>query len=960
MATNEYESNPYLILYSPKLKSTMKPADAVGLLDPPQDEAKIGARLAEVERLKDDGVAVTDYERRHYNGKLAEVKAALLDGGSGERKKHIDAARKEIERRFLQELQSYIFGGGRDLLKANLDRVAGKFKRWLKPATAEAVAKSAGYQVVDKIGPTETPLPVPPKPKDWPDKNARDAGVIDKKISEYLSFLGTHEGRAIRNVYEFLNASRTSPLATLQKGLSDAKTQYNTRNASQVNKTPHLQAASSLFLVLDKMLQTDETRRHWERCWALVQIDEELRPVFSTLVIGGKVGADAYLGAVQKCREKGLSAEDAAYYAYEYFVTDKKCPMPARVSTDATPREEVRFCGVCHAANAKSAKVCKGCGSPLEVKCPKCGSMVSLDSTFCSHQGCGFPIGNMPVALTRLKDAELKYARGDFGGAKVAVAEALAFWPGNADCLALQEKISRGLARIHLENIVLSPPMTATVGSTGTVRLGWSAASLKNAALGTERAKISCLVIRKEGGTPSSPTDGDRMVETLSLQFEDTKATPGVIYGYGVFPCYGGVPKIGGVVSPKVVTVCDVSGLKSSSDSGLIRLQWKNPPNAAGVVCVRKQGGIPTSLKDGVRVPVKAEDTGVVDSGLTNRTRYGYRVLAVFKGAAGESICSSGVTCEATPAERPPQVDNLAYEMDGSSCARLTWQPLTSGRGIVKIYVSSAPLPVAGTFVSETDGAFAACSEVRSCNQVVGKAELRPIPTGIVYLTPVTCKDGVAVIGKGVPLLPCVTNLKMIRRNGDLEISWDWPKGCSEVRLLLRTDSMPTSPTDSSARAVTMMQSAYSRDKAYIVRHAGDGTYYCAVYVVAKVNGTPVYSAPQTCVSVGNVERGRISYAFRKKKQFGLFGKADVTLEITSSNGIMPALMLVKKFGAQPLSRNDGVTSLKIPAAMAASCAQLLAASVAEPGAFLKLFLENKSDESSFTINHPSFSEMKI
>ena len=322
-----YESNPYLILYSPKVKSTMKSADAVGLLDPPQDEAKIGARLAEVERLKDDGVSTDDYERRHYNSKLAEVKAALLDGGSGERKKYIDAARKDIERRFLQELQSYIFGGGRDLLKANLDRVAGKFKRWLKPATAEAVAKSAGYQIVDKISSTDMPLPVPPRPKDWPDKVAREAGIIDKNIPVYLSFLGAHEGRTIRNVYEFLKASRMSPLATLQKGLAEAKTQYDTRNASLVNKTPHLLAASSLLRVLDYMLKTDETRRHWERCWALVQIDEEIRPVFSTLVVGGRMNFRNYMLAVGKCREKGLSAEDAEYYVYEYFILEKRAEI---------------------------------------------------------------------------------------------------------------------------------------------------------------------------------------------------------------------------------------------------------------------------------------------------------------------------------------------------------------------------------------------------------------------------------------------------------------------------------------------------------------------------------------------------------------------------------------------------------------------------------------------------------
>ena len=314
-----YESNPYLILYSPRLKSTMKPADAVGLLDPPQDEAKIRARLSEVECLKDDGVAVTDYERRHYNSKLGELKVALLDGGADDRKKHIDAARKEIERRFLQDLQSYILGGGRDLLKANFDRVAGKFKRWLKPATAETIAKGAGYRLVEM----SEFLIIVPKPNDWPNKSERDAGVIDRKIPEYLSFLGGYEGRTIRSVYEFINASPTSPLEVMQKGLMDAKKRYVTDNVSLTNRAPHLQAASSLFRVLDYMLETEESQRRWKRCWALLQIDEVLRPVFSTRIVGGKVRADYYLDAIVKCREKGLSSDDAAYYVFEYFVLNR-------------------------------------------------------------------------------------------------------------------------------------------------------------------------------------------------------------------------------------------------------------------------------------------------------------------------------------------------------------------------------------------------------------------------------------------------------------------------------------------------------------------------------------------------------------------------------------------------------------------------------------------------------------
>ena len=313
-----YESNPYLILFSPKLKSSLKVTDAVGLLDPPRNKAEIQDRWEDVERQKNDKLNNDDYERRHYNSKLADVKAALLDGGEAEREKHIIAARTEMERRFTQSLKNYVSGDSREVLRTDLIRVANGYKRWFNPVNAEGVAKSAGYRVVDKIGPDEIPLPIPKLPSDWPNKDARDAGVIDKRIPEYLTFLGTYEGRNIQDVYEFLNVSRISSLPTLKNALVTMKSGNlykvagTSLNSSKVNSTPHLQAACSLFTVLDQVLNTEESIRHWERCWALRQIDLDLRPVFLSKVIDGRVSVDNYLGAVEKCQEKGLAPDEAA------------------------------------------------------------------------------------------------------------------------------------------------------------------------------------------------------------------------------------------------------------------------------------------------------------------------------------------------------------------------------------------------------------------------------------------------------------------------------------------------------------------------------------------------------------------------------------------------------------------------------------------------------------------------
>lgn len=902
---------------------------------------------------------------KKYASMVPDMRDVLLGGALDQ---EINGALEHVKRE-LAELLDTIAASG-ECTETQVKALCAKVPQF----SEKKIRGMIKVPIVAKSTPKFTPPKKPAEPRVKPTDDA-----TMNKFARLLEVLN------IENIYDFLGCSRTVSFETMRQEASKVSAGVS----KAMTKTAEVSAKGELAGLVLNYFKSAEAKVAYDLALKSYTAQKKLvEDRFPLRCVDKTVSLANYQASIADCRAIGMAQDEAEYFVYHFYCEQRKCPPPT-MPEQAKDLPKVIYCPGCLTSNPEGSESCSNCGMPFKAKCPRCGHMVDLDKPYCSHGGCGFPIGDMPIALSRIKDGNLKFARGDVGGAKIAVAEALVYWPDNADGLKLQRKVLEREAEIkraadkkaeddrreaerkarealaervkqHLNNIAFVGSLTATVGRMGTVGLKWAAATLANATLGTERAKISYLVVRKEGGTPSSPTDGERLTETLNLQHEDTNATPGVIYGYGVFPCYEGVPKKGGISSAKIVTTCDVTGLKATPDSGLIRLQWKNPPNASGVVCVRKQGGIPTSLKDGVPVPVKAGDSGVVDSGLANRTRYGYRVFAVFKGAAGESICSAGVTCEATPAERPPQVDNLAYEMDGSSCARLTWQPLTSGGGIVKIYVSSAPLPVAGTFVSETDGAFAACSEVRSCNQAEGKAELRPVPAGIVYLTPVTCKDGVAVVGKGVPLLPCVSNLKMMRRNGDLEISWDWPKGCSEVRLLLRTDSMPASPDDPLSRGVNVMQATYSRDKAYIVKHAGDGTYYSAVYVVAKVNGKPVYSAPQTCASMGNVGMGKISYAFRKKKKYCLFGKADVTLEITSSNGIMPALMLVKKFGAQPLSRNDGVTGLRIPAANAASGEQLLAASVAEPGAFLKLFLENKSDESRFAINHPPFSEMKI
>ena len=441
-----FETNPYLILYSGVLKPPPRPANA--LLDPPRSAGEIAARWSEVDGRKSDGVGTADYERNVYNAKLPEIKKLLVDCSESERCKWIGEALKEIERRFLERVETFRMGRDPVITKIGLERASAGFARWLKKDTMAELAKRAGYKVVDEVGPAEKPLPVPPKPQDWPDKNQRAMGVIDKNLPKFIAFLAVHENRRMDNVYEFLHAAPTSPLSTLKAKLAEAHAKYNTANASLVNKTPHLQAASSLFRVLDEVFQTDESRRKWERCMVLTRIEERLASSFMARISSGAVSAESYLDAVEKCREEGLSKPDADYYVYEYYIIEKKCPMPRR-AVQKEAQSESRFCGLCHAANPPGAKNCRQCGAPLDVICPnligkpptKCGKKVEYGDGHCPH--CGFAVGDMPLALPLLKEAKDDLAKNDIAEALAKVKRALEYWPTLDDAKKLQSEITK-------------------------------------------------------------------------------------------------------------------------------------------------------------------------------------------------------------------------------------------------------------------------------------------------------------------------------------------------------------------------------------------------------------------------------------------------------------------------------------------------------------------------------------
>ncbi len=821
----------------------------------------------------------------------------------------------------------------------------------------KTIRKMIKVPIVEKTGPV---FKVPKKPADPPIKPT-DNMQMDK-FEKNLTVLGK------KNIYDFLGCSRTST-PTAICGLADAELE-NARKAP--NKTAEVSARQELAGLITSYFKKTDAKEAYDLALKTYIGQKKLVEIFAIRCVSKSIDWKSYQDSIADCRAIGMSQEEAEYFVYDFYCNKRKCPPPSVPDNEKT-QPAVHYCKACLSPNPEGAAACQSCGTPFKVKCPKCGQVVDLDSPYCSK--CSFPVGDMPLALKLLKDGRLMAASGDIAKAERAIDQALVYWPGNSDCLSVKSEIEQRrkkaqaeaeireqrakeeAAKAHLDNISISGVVNAKVSVGRSVELSWPLATIRNPSLRTDSSKITYFVVRKADAVPSDPHDGERLAETQQQRFEDTSCEAGIIYGYSVFPAYGGVPRKGGISSSKVMTVADVVGLTSISDDGEVRLQWRNPPNLAGIKCVRKTGGEPHDLKDGEELRVRSGDQGLVDTGLQNRQVYGYRIFALYRGPDGNQVVSDGVACTASPAERPKILDTLHYEMIEKN-AKLSWTPITGCA--VKLFASQSPIASAGTFVSETDPIFARCENVRDVDQARGEGNWKVPSSGIYYLTPVTCKDGMALVGKAIPVIPCVTNVNVIRRSGNVEVSWDWPRGCDEVRLVWRNDKIPESAFDEAASHVTVTQTAYRRDMAYIVNHAGSSSYYFSVYTLSRVEGKEVCSAPQSCVSVGESERRSLTYSFDKKKKFVFFGANIVTLNIKVSGGGIPELVLVKKFRRQPLSRQDGTVCHRIPATNDFAASIRLPDGVAETGAFLKLFFANADVEPTFRVNHPAFSEMRI
>jgi hypothetical protein len=178
---------------------------------------------------------------------------------------------------------------------------------------------------------------------------------------------------------------------------------------------------------------------------------------------------------------------------------------------------------------------------------------------------------------------------------------------------------------------------------------------------------------------------------------------------------------------------------------------------------------------------------------------------------------------------------------------------------------------------------------------------------------PVTVLGELAAIGT-----PCtvdvrhgsVRSLRLHRRGATVQLTWEWPSGATMARVVWRTSTKPSGPTDPEATVHDVTKVTYESSGVSLPVPAGDHWFgVCTVADgTARSFGPLVLKQESTAPTVlYTVERGSL---WRRNRRV-LVVRGEPGLEL-------PSIVLTAKTSVRPLTADDGEQLLRTDAGAAA------------------------------------------
>lgn len=442
-----------------------------------------------------------------------------------------------------------------------------------------------------------------------------------------------------------------------------------------------------------------------------------------------------------------------------------------------------------------------------------------------------------------------------------------------ADCAEAQEKLQ------------FSPPVAPN----------YIIAEVKGNQINIKWGKIdtqyaSYLLIRKENGIPTSPTDGEIVCETQNNSIIDTKSEVGISYYYAVFSKCGNVlSTYGAITTSPILKVAELDPESISLDIHETHIGF-NIEFPKGVECI-------DIYRDGLLI-MHLMTPSFVDIGLNEDQLYTYKFIAIYSDCIHKKYSSIGITKIISPTAPPKPVELNITETE--EIATISWNKLE--KDILYIYESDKPFNIQENSILNI-----ANIKYKRLDISGNTHQIQKDFCGVQYYLPVTVRDNMGIAGKAVKLISIVKPPKVSFDKNDtfIRVYWQWQYkkySIESVHIEAQIDDATVQQYDIDSKSSPEFKIPFKiKDKSIVISIA-----------TRFVDGKDIYigdAISQTfCLKPAKINFKEV----KSESIFGLISKDKYSLTLESDSEIPCDIELLISEGSTPMNLVDYISYLTI------------------------------------------------
>jgi len=460
-------------------------------------------------------------------------------------------------------------------------------------------------------------------------------------------------------------------------------------------------------------------------------------------------------------------------------------------------------------------------------------------------------------------------------------------------------------------------------------------------------------IIRKKDAKPLGVSDGEILIETTNLTYEDSNATPGISYYYSAYSVRGSTFSDKAVTQGPILLLEDIKELSAIAGDKKISFKWEVSTFAKRVEIFRSDNYADAKYGAGEKL-VSTSLNNFLDANLVNDKQLIYSFYTVFEDCTGKVSISDGITITSVPSAPPLPVTDLSYTIN-NTIINLQWR--SPEKGTVQIIRSQQKL-------NYQEGSLISSDQIRSLGTLVANNSICSACVNIdfqgqIFLSPLTIFNQNAIVGKAISVTSVneVTNVRGQLTGGKLYLEWEWPAGCELVQIEFAHDNYPDKEHASNSTSISFTKDQYLQNSAYVINQPLNRDYYFTIYTCSRVAGVLFLSNGVNELIV-NSEIITINYKVNIR---GFFGKV-ATIELRCQEKTkIPETIVILKYAGIPLSKSDGSCILKIANQAINGLATIeIPSQYIAKEKYIKLFFTDDSNYKKFRLQMPRKEELEL